>query len=159
MILSQELVTDFAITSRRISMKYTLTILILAALLPLTANAKDKCDAQAEAEQNRITREFSSQAPSKNDQQAYLAWSKNLNAALAAAAQRHEDCVRSARAASRPANTAKMDECIAEANRHYHEIEAKYRGRTLTVEEQAAHRAEEEKLLEERMACNKLAGR
>ena len=137
-------------------MKNTIHFLILAILLPLTANAKDKCDAQAEAEQHRITREFSSQAPSKNDQQAYLAWSKNLHAALATASQRHEDCVRSARAASRPANTAKLDECIAEANRHADELQAKYQGRTLTAEEQAALRAEEERVIEERMACTRM---
>lgn len=134
-------------------MKKLLALPILAILLPFTASAKEKCDAQAEAEQNRIMREFSIQAPSKNDQQAYLAWSKSLQTALATAAQRHEDCVRAARAASRPANAAKVDECIAESNRHYHEIQAKYRGRTLTAKEQAEARAEEERLIEERMAC------
>ena len=126
---------------------------LLATLLPLAANAQDKCKAMAEAEQNRIVREFSSQAPSKNDQHAYLAWSKNLNAALSAADQRHEECVQSARAASRPANAAKVDECIAESNRQYHEIQAKYQGRTLTAGEQTALRAEEERMIEGRMAC------
>ena len=136
-------------------MKIRSVVVFLAVLLPLTANAKDKCDAQAEAEQNRITREFSSQAPSKNDQQAYIAWSKNLHAALATASQRHEDCLRSARAASRPANAAKLDECIAEANRHADELQAKYQGRSLTAEEQAALRAEQERVIEERMACTR----
>ena len=69
-------------------MTHHITLFLLIVLTPLTASAQNKCDAQAEAEQNRIIRKLESQPPSKHDQEAYLAWSKNMNAALAAVAQR-----------------------------------------------------------------------
>lgn len=140
-------------------MTHRVTIFLLVALLPLTVSAQSKCDAQAEAEQNRIIREFSSQPPSKHDQDAYLAWSKNMNAALAAAAQRHEDCRRSSRTAILPATVAKEEECIAGSNRRAEEFEKRYRGRTLTAQEQTTRRAEEQGLIEERMSCTNRANR
>ncbi len=93
--------TEPAHQSRRIAMTRNITIFLLVALLPLAASAQGNCDAEAEAEQNRIIREFSSQPRSKHDQVAYLAWSKSMNTALAAAAQRHEGCRRSSRTAIR----------------------------------------------------------
>lgn len=140
-------------------MTHYFTIFLLVALLPLAASAQGNCDAQAEAEQNRILREFSRQPPSKYDQEAYMAWSKSMNAALAAAAQRHEDCIRSSRAAISPATAAKVEECIAGSNRRADEFEKKYRGRNLTMQEQATRRAEEQRLLDERMSCTSRANR
>lgn len=136
-----------------------ITFFLLVVLLPLAASAQDKCYAQAETEQNRIVREFSSQPPSKNDRDAYLAWSKNMNSALAAAARRHEDCVRSNRAAIPPTTVAKEEECIAGSNRRAEEFDKRYRGRTLTAQEQATRRAEEQHLIEERMSCANRANR
>lgn len=126
---------------------------LFVALLPLAASAAGNCDAQAEAEQDQILREFSRQPPSKYDQEAYMSWSKNMNAALAAAAQRHEDCTRANRAAISPAAAAKVDECIAGSNRHMDELNRKYHGRYLTMQEQTTRRAEEQSLIDERMSC------
>jgi hypothetical protein len=136
-----------------------ITIFLLVALLPFAASAQSNCDARAEAEQNRITREFSSQAPSKHDQQAYMVWSKNLHTALSGVASRHEDCIRSSRAATSPATASKIDECIARINRRTDEFEKKYRGRNLTTQEQAMRRAEEQRLIDERMTCTSRASR
>jgi len=140
-------------------MTHNITIFLLVALLPLAASAQGNCDAQAEAEQNRIIREFSSQPPSKHDQEAYLAWSKSMNAGLAAAAQRHEDCRRSSRTAIPPATVAKEAECIAGSNRRAEEFERRYRGRALSAQEQTIRRAEEQRLIEERMSCTNRANR
>lgn len=140
-------------------MTHFITKFFFIALLPLAASAQDKCDAQAQAEQNRILREFSGRPPSKNDQEAYLAWSRNLNAALATAAQRHEDCVRSNRGAIPPSTAAKLEECITGNNRRADDFEKRYRGRNLTAQEQAARRAEEQRLIEERMSCTSRANR
>ena len=111
-------------------MTHHITLFLLIVLTPLTASAQNKCDAQAEAEQNRIIRKLESQPPSKHDQEAYLAWSKNMNAALAAVAQRHEDCRRSSRTAIPPATVAKEDECIAGSNRRAEEFEKRLRRET-----------------------------
>jgi hypothetical protein len=136
-----------------------ISIIFLVALLPLAASAEDYCYARAKAEQNQILREFSSHPPSKYDQEAYLAWSKKMNAALAAAAQRHEDCAAAARAAFSPATSAKVEECIAESNRRTDELGKRYHGRNLTAQEQATRRAEEQRLVEERISCSSRANR
>lgn len=104
-------------------MTHHIALPLLVVLLPLAANAQDKCTAQGEAEQNRIVREFSSRPPAKGDKNAELTWSKNLHAALAAAAKRAEDCARSNRAAIPPATAAKEGECIAGSNRRADEFE------------------------------------
>ena len=140
-------------------MTHHITLSLLVALLPLAANAQDKCTTQGEAEQNRIVREFSSQPPAKGDRDAELTWSKNLHAALAAAAKRAEDCVRSNRAAIPPATAAKEEACIAGNNRRTDEFDKRYRGRTLTAQEQAMRRIEEQRLIEERISCTSRANR
>lgn len=135
------------------------TLALLAALPPLCAAAQDGCTAQGVAEQDRITREFSSQRPARGDKDAELAWSRNLYAALAAAAKRAEDCTRASRVSTPPSAAAMRDECIAESNRRADELEHRYRGRTLTAQEQATRRAEEQRLLDERMDCGRRPGR
>ncbi len=140
-------------------MTHHIMLSFLLALLPLAAIAQDKCTAQGQAEQDRIVREFSSQLPAKGDKDAELTWSRNLHAALAAAAKRAEDCTRSSRAAIPPAAAAKEQECIAGSNRRADEFEKRYRGRTLTAQEQSTKRAEEQRLIEERMSCSNRANR
>jgi len=130
-----------------------ITLSLLAALLPLVASAQDECTAQGEAEQKRIVQEFSRQVPAKGDKDAELAWSKKLNAALEAAAKRAEDCTRSNRRAIPPATAAKEQECIAGVNRRTDDLDKRYRGRTLSAQEQATRRSEEDRLLEDRMSC------
>jgi hypothetical protein len=128
-------------------------LILLLALLPLAASAEDKCRVQGEAEQDRIVREFSGQPPARGDKDAEITWSRNLHAALAANAMRAEDCVRANRAAISPAAAAKEMECISGINRRSGELATKYGGRTLTAQEQVTRRAEEQRLLEERMSC------
>ncbi len=140
-------------------MTHRITLFFLAALLPLAAAAQDKCTAQGAAEQDRIVREFSSRPPAKGDKDAELTWSRNLHAALAAAAKRAEDCTRSNRAAVPPAVAAKEQECIAGVSRRTDELNKRYRGRTLSTQEQVTRRSEEDHLLEERMACMNRAKR
>ncbi len=136
-----------------------ISIFLLVTLLPIAAKAQDKCTVQGEAEQNRIVREFSSQPPAKGDKDAELTWSKNLNAALAAAAKRAEDCARSSRSATPPAAAAKAQECLAANNRRADEFQKRYTGRTLTPQEQTTRRAEETHLMDERMSCTNRANR
>jgi hypothetical protein len=140
-------------------MTHYITIVFLVALLPLAASAQDKCDTQAEAEQKQILQKFSSQPPSKYDQPAYIDWSKKMNTALAAVGRRHEDCIRSSRAAISPATAAKVEACIAGSNRRADEFEKKYRGRNLTTQEQTTRRAEEQGLIEARMSCTSTTSR
>ena len=114
---------------------------------------------QGQAEQDRIVREFSEKRPTKGDKEAELTWSKNLNAALAAATKRAEDCSRANRSATLPATAAKEQECIAANNRRTDELMKRFDGRTLTQQEQTVRRAEETRLIDERMACTNRANR
>lgn len=134
--------------------------MVLAVLLPPSANAQDRCQAQGKAEQDQILREYSGRPPPQGDKAAQLEWSKRMHAALAASAARAEECSRAARrAAVTPAIAAKEQDCIAASNRRADELQAKYRGKTMSREEQAARRAEEERLLDDRMACSSRARR
>ncbi len=135
-------------------MKLKHTVFPLALLLLAQAGtAQDKCTAQGQAEQLRIEREFSGQRPVRGDKEAELTWSKNLHAALAAAAKRAEDCTRANKPPASPAAAAKIDECLAGVRRRTDELERRYRGRTLTFQEQTTQRGEHERLQDEYMAC------
>lgn len=140
-------------------MTHRFMLIFLTAIVPLGATAQDQCTTQGQAEQDRIVREFSSQRPTRGDKDAELTWSRNLNQALAAAAARAEDCTRSSKAAIPSATVAKEQACIAESHRRAEEIDKRYRGRTLTAPEQATRRAEEQRLIEERMSCTNRANR
>lgn len=135
------------------------TIFFLIALQPLGALAQHKCDSDAEAAQDRVVREFSVNPPSKHDQTAYLAWSQKLNAAMATVAKRHEECIRSSRPAMSPAEVSRIDDCLASVRRRGDEVATRYRGRTLTFQEQTTRRAEEQTLQDEYMACARTANR
>lgn len=128
-------------------------------LLSAHANAQDRCTAQGQAEQERIQREFVSNRPAKDDKDAQVTWARNLNAALAAAARRAEDCARAARQAEAPAIAARERECAARAIAQADELDKRYRGRSLSPQEQAARRSEEDRLLQERMSCIRGQGR
>ncbi len=131
------------------------TIALLAAFIPLHTAAQSICDTRAEAEQAQVIRELSARPPSKHDKEAYIAWSTKMHTALAAVAQRHEECRRANRPAVTPEMAAKVDACLAENNRRSDESEKRYRGRNLSAEEQAASRAEGRRLMDERMACTR----
>lgn len=130
-------------------------LLVVALLLPLSSIAQDKCTTQGKAEQLRIEREFSAQRPARGDKDAELTWSKNLNAALAAAARRAEDCTRASRPAVQPAAAAKVEDCLAGVRRRGDELQQRYRGRTPTLQEQTTQRGEEQRLQDEYMACTR----
>ena len=133
--------------------------LLLATLLPLISAAQDKCTAQGQAEQLRIEREFAAQRPARGDKAAEQIWSKNLHAALAAAAKQVEDCTRANTPKASPAATAKVDECLAGVRRRGDELQQRYKGRTLTFQEQTALRGEEQRLQDEYMSCTRTKSR
>lgn len=141
---------------RCIAMKPTSAVfLLLAALLSLASTAQDKCTAQGQAEQRRIEQEFSAQRPAKGDKAAEQVWSKNLQASLAAAAKQAEECTRANTPKPSPAATAKVDECLAGVRRRGDELQQRYKGRTLTPQEQTALRGEEQRLHDEYMSCTR----
>lgn len=133
--------------------------LLLAGLLPMFSAAQDKCTVQGQAEQLRIEREFAAQLPAKGDKTAEQIWSKNLHAALAAAAKQVEDCTRANAAKPSSAATAKVDECIAGVRRRGDELQQRFKGRTLTFQEQTAVRGEEQRLQDEYMSCTRTKSR
>jgi hypothetical protein len=133
--------------------------LLLAVLLPLVSAAQDKCTAQGQAEQLRIEREFMAQPPAKGDKAAEQIWAKNLHAALAAAAKQVEDCKRVNTPKPSPAATTKVDECLAGVRRRGDELQQRYKGRTLTFQEQTVLRAEEQRLQDEYMSCTRTISR
>lgn len=133
--------------------KRCISLALVATLVPVVANAEDTCDARGVAEQVEIEREFSRNRPPSGDKDAELAWAKNLDSALAAAANRAEDCSRANKKATGPTAAQNEQQCAAKASQQADELDKKYRGRTLSAEEQAARRSEENRLLEERMAC------
>lgn len=128
-------------------------IICLLAMQPIGSLAQHTCDSEADAAQSKIIRESSVNPPSKHDQAAYLAWSQNLNAALASVGKRHEECIRASRPAISPAEASRIDDCLAAVRRRGDELEQQYRGRTLTFQEQTAKRAKQQVLQDEYMAC------
>lgn len=136
-------------------MKHCISLALVATLVPLAATAQDTCDARGLAEQDQIQREFSRNRPPSGDKDAELAWAKNLDSALAAAANRAEDCGRANKKAKGPMAARNEQRCAAKASQQAEELNKKYRGRTLSTDEQAAKRSEENRLLEERVACMK----
>ena len=106
-----------------------------------------------------MIRDLSARPPSKHDKDAQIAWSTKAHTALAAIAQRHEECRRANRPVVTPEMAAKVDACLAENNRRSEESEKRYRGRNMSAEEQAASRAEGRRLMDERMACTRDASR
>lgn len=133
--------------------------LLLAILLPLVSAAQDKCTVQGHAEQLRIEREFAAQRPAKGDKTAEQIWSRNLHAALAAAAKQVEDCTRANTPKPSPAATAKLDECLAGVRHRGDELQQRYKGRTLTLQEQTALKGEEQRLQDEYMSCTRTKSR
>ncbi len=133
--------------------------LILAILLPPVIAAQDKCTSQGQAEQRRIEREFIAQRPAKGDTAAEQVWSKNLYAALAAAAKLAEDCTRASKPKPSPAATAKVNECLAAVDRRGDELQQRYKGRTLTFQEQTVLRSEEQRLQDEYTSCTRAISR
>ena len=134
--------------------KHALFVLV-PLLFPLASTAQDKCTDMGRAEQVRIEKEFSAQRPARGDKDAEQAWSKHLHAALAAAAKRVEDCTRANKPAVPAAVAARIEECLAGVRRRGDELERRYRGRTLTLQEQTIRRGEEERLQDEYMSCTK----
>lgn len=130
-----------------------LALPILLAFAPLAATAQDKCTTQYDAEQARIVREFAAKAPQKGDRDAEVAWARNLDAALAASAKRAEDCTRASKPAPSPAMVANEKACMEAVSRRADELQKRYGARTMTTQEQIARRGEEDRLVEDRMAC------
>lgn len=136
-------------------MKRNHTPLLLLVFFPIAALAQDKCTEQGQAEQIRIQKDFMARRPAKGDQEAELTWSKNLHSALAASAKRAEDCTRANKPPIAPAEAAKIDACLAGVRQKTDALHQRDRGRTLTMQEQTARRAEEQGLQDEYMACTR----
>ena len=126
-------------------------ILLALAVIPLFADAQDRCAAQFQAEKVRIEREASQNLPPKGDRAAEVIWSKNLHLALELAGKNAERCTRESTPPAAPAVLAKEQECIAGLLRRADELALKYKDRTLTTSEQVAHRAEIDRLVDDRM--------
>lgn len=130
-------------------------VLLVATVLPSAAVlAQDRCMAQYQAEQMRIEREAAQQRPTKGDRAAEEKWAKSMHAALALAAKNAEQCQRDSKPPVAAAVLAKEQACIAALHRRMAELDQKYKGKSLSASEQMARRAEDDKLVEDRMKCS-----
>lgn len=135
-------------------MFHRLLAIFIASLLSGLASAQDRCMTEFQAEQNRIERDFARQVPTKGDKDGEVRWATNMNAALAAAARKAEECTRASKPPESPAAVERERNCIALVSRRAEEIARKYGGGTLSRADQIARRGEEDRLIEERMACS-----
>jgi hypothetical protein len=128
-------------------------LVVLFATVPLAASAADRCTDQAQAEVDRVTREFSAKRPAQGDQQAERAWSSELHTALAAIGKRADACASAQRSNPPPEAAQKQQACVAASHSRLEALQKKYAGRPMTPQEQATRRDEENQLVEDRMAC------
>ena len=119
------------------------------------AFSQDRCMAQYQAEQLRIEREAAQQRPAKGDTAAEQKWAQNMHAAMAIAAKNAEQCVRDNKPPVSAAVLAKEQDCIASLHRRSTELAQKYKDKSLSTSEQIAYRAENNKLIEDRMKCSR----
>lgn len=134
-------------------MKLLPLLLATLVLAPVLATAQDRCVARYESERARIERELARDAPKASDREAYQRWSQRLHDLLKAAADEAEACTRASRPAPAPQAVAAQQACLDGVHRAGDDIARRYGQRTLSPSEQAARRAEEEKLLDQRRAC------
>lgn len=121
---------------------------------PPALGADDACLAKGRAEQGRILRAFTRQRPAKGDRAAEIDWARRLEAALSAAAGRADECERMERRAKASTIGVREDTCLARAHREIEALDRRYGGRTLSRQEQAALRAEQERALQARVDCD-----
>ena len=119
------------------------------------AFAQDRCMAQYQTEQLRIERAAAQQRPVKGDTAAEHKWAKTMHAALALAAKTAEQCKLDNKPPVPAAVLAKEQDCIASLHRRATELNQKYQGKSPSTTEQIAHRAENDKLIEDRMKCSR----
>lgn len=131
-------------------------LVLLAGSTATTVLAQSECDARANAEEEAITREFSARSPGKGTGEAQQAWAKDLHFALQAVQQRHEACRKAHMPGPNSPQVQRVMQCIDANNRRSDEVAKRYQGRTMSSQDQAQRRADEQKLLDERMACQRL---
>lgn len=135
-------------------MFHSLLAIIVASLLPSFAIAQDRCMAEYQAEVGRIERDLARQVPTKGDKDGEIRWATKLHTALAAASKRSEECTRASKPTESPAAVEREQNCIALLSQRADEIAKRYGGGTLSRADQIARRGEEDRLIEERMACS-----
>lgn len=128
---------------------------LLGLLLPLAAAAQDRCASQLEAEQARIQNEYAQQRPTPGDKAAAGAALRKMREQMDAAAKKADDCRRADKPKSTPGLVAERDRCLAAIARRSEDIEKRYGGKIMTKADQAARRGEEDRLLQDRNACNR----
>ena len=139
-------------------MPLTLLLLLLLLATGLTQAAEPKaaqrCAVQLQAEQARIERDFTRERPPEADKTAMERWAKNLQAALNAAGRAAESCERQSQPVLPPERRSALETCIARVSAKSEEVSRRYSGRTLSREEQAKQRAEQQDLHDQRIACD-----
>jgi hypothetical protein len=128
---------------------------LLGLLLPLAAAAQDRCVTQYEAEQARIQREYAEQRPAAGDKAAAAAAFKKMHGQLEAAAKKADDCRRADKPKPTPGMIAERDRCLAAITKRGEDIEKRYGGKIMTKADQTARRGEEDRLAQDRNACNR----
>lgn len=129
----------------------------LSGLLGLGAavQAQDPCTQRYEVEQARLVRELEAKQPARLPQAQQQEAMRVLHEGLERAAAEAERCQRAARAPAEAARRPALEACLAEVHKRGDALEARWKGRTLSAAEQAQRRAEEQELLDARMACQR----
>ena len=98
--------------------------------------------------------ELARRRPPEADKTAMERWAKNLQAALNAAGRAAESCERQSQPVLPPERRSALETCIARVSAKSEEVSRRYSRRTLSREEQAKQRAEQQDLHDQRIACD-----
>jgi len=129
----------------------------LCGLLGLgaAAQAQDPCTQRYEAERNRLERELAAKQPARLPPAQQQEAMRIVYEGLERAAAEADRCQRAARAPAEAARRPALDACLAEVHKRGDALETRWKGRTLSAAEQAQRRAEEQALLDARIACQR----
>lgn len=123
--------------------------------LGAAAQAQDPCMQRYQAEVTRLERELAAKQPARLPPAQQQEAMRALHEGLERAAAEAERCERAARAPAEAARRPAMEACLAEVHKRGDALEARWKGRTLSAAEQAQRRAEEQELLDARIACQR----
>ena len=132
---------------------------LLLSVLATSAQAQDPCVQRYEVEQLRLERELVAKRPAQLPPAEQQRAMQVLHDGLARAAAEADRCQRAARAPAEAARRPALEACLAEVHKRGDALEARWRGRTLSFAEQTQRRAEEQALLDARLACQRPAPR
>ncbi|MBH9576796.1 hypothetical protein [Inhella proteolytica] len=121
----------------------------------VAAQAQDACTRRYEAEKDRLVRELAAKQPAQLPQAQQQTAMRALHEGLARAAAEADRCERAAKAPAEAARRPALETCLAEVHKRGDALEARWKGRTMSVAEQTQRRAEEQALLDARMACQR----